>query len=523
MSNVASLFFDAAQRNPGGTAFARANGPSLTFRELRDRVERFAGGLSGAGFGGGDKAVFMLPMSPELYIGVLGALTVGGVAVFVDPWIPLPRIAALAAAARARAFVGSPKSHLLRLLAPALRDIPLTIVSGPVARPFARHRLAAMHGQARLATVSPDASALITYTTGSSGAAKGVNRTHAILAAQHDVIRQEFPVIAGDVDLTTFPVFALSNLAAGITTVIPPVNLRRVASASGARVLRAIRACGVTTLAASPPLFDVLADHIRSQGITAPPLRRIVTGGAPVRDDQLRRWRATWPRTEMVIAYGSSEAEPVASIDADERIALAGGSGYCVGRPVHAVHIALIPIAKRPVTELRDLPKTGGGVGELVVSGPHVCRDYVGDEGAFAGNKVKDANGMVWHRMGDTGYFDPEGRFWLVGRVHSTIERAGVPIHPQVIEQTARGEDVAIRRIAAVGMPDETLGERLVLVVESDSAAVEPMIRARLGEARLAPVDALVVTRKPLPVDPRHNSKVDYQRLRDLLRSGALE
>lgn len=523
MNNVASLFFDAALRNPKGVAFARANAAPLTFEELRVRVERFAGGLSGAGFGSGDKAVFMLPMSPDLYVGVLGALTVGGVAVFVDPWVSLRRIAALAAAAGAKAFVGSPKAHLLRLLTPALRRIPLTIASGPVARPFARHRLGAMHGHHQLALMSPDASALITYTTGSTGAAKGVNRTHAILGAQHDVIRREFPAIAGDVDLTTFPVFALSNLAAGITTVIPPVDLRRVASASGDRVLKAVRACGVTTLAASPPLFDVLADHIRARGITPPAPRRIVTGGAPVRDDQLRRWRGVWPRTEIVIAYGSSEAEPVAGIGADERVALGGGRGYCVGRPVHALNIKLIPIARGPVTELRELPRIGDAVGELVVSGPHVCRDYVGDVRAFAENKVRDANGVVWHRMGDTGYFDAQGRFWLVGRVHSTIERAGVPIHPQIMEQAAQGEDANIRKVAAVGMPDEALGERVVLVVESDSTAVEAVVRARLGEAKLAPVDAVVVTRTPLPVDPRHNSKIDYQRLRDLLRRGGLE
>jgi acyl-CoA synthetase (AMP-forming)/AMP-acid ligase II len=521
--NVAALFFDAAQRDPRAIAFVSADGASVPFGELRERVERFAGGLARAGFGSGDKAVFMLPMSTDLYVAVLGALSVGGVAVFVDPWLSLRRIATLAATARPKAFVGSPKAHLLRLLAPELREIPLTIVSGAVARPFARYRFAAMKGAATRATAAPDASALITYTTGSSGVAKGVNRTHAILAAQHDVIRREFPAIAGDVDLTTFPVFALSNLAAGITTVIPPVNLKRIASASGARVLQATRACGVTTMAASPPLFDVLADHIRRSGTQAPALRRIVTGGAPVRDDQLRQWRAVWPRAEIVVAYGSSEAEPVASIGADERIGLDGGQGYCVGRPIHAVKIKLIPITRGPITELRDLPGAGDVVGELLVSGPHVCRDYVDDPRAFAENKVRDADGIVWHRMGDTGYFDRDGRFWLAGRVHSTINRAGASVHPQIVEQAARGGDPSIRRVAAVGMPDPTLGERVIVVVESDSVDLAPTVRARLVDAGLAPVDALLVTRKPLPVDPRHNSKIDYQRLRDMLSRGELE
>ena len=521
-ANVASLFFAAAERHAHTPAFADAAGARVSFAELRHRVERCAGGLRRLGLGDGDRAVFMLPMSVDLYVAVLACLTAGGVAVFVDPWISVRRIATLAVAARAKAFIGSPKAHLLRLLAAELRSVPIAITTGRVARPVARHRLDALDGHATPARMAADASALITFTTGSSGIAKGVNRTHAILRAQHEVIRAEFPAQPGDVDLTTFPVFALSNLAAGVTTVLPPVNLRRVADASGARVLRAMRACGVTTMAASPPLFDVLAAHLRSRGAGVPALRRIVTGGAPVRDDQLRQWRETWPTTEIVVAYGSSEAEPVASVSADERLSHRGpGTGYCVGRPVHAVRTRLVPITKDPITDLGELPR-GQTVGELVVSGPHVCRDYVGDARAFAENKVRDASGVVWHRMGDTGYFDEGGRLWLVGRVHSTIQRRGVPVHAQIVEQTARGDDGRIRRVAAVGVPDGTLGERLVVVVESDTPDVTPAVRARLGEAKLAPVDALIVTRKPLPVDPRHNSKVDYQRLRELLQAGHL-
>lgn len=523
-ANVASLFFEAAERNASTIAFADHHGSRVSFAELRRRVERCAGGLRRVGIGEGARAVFMLPMSTDLYVAVLGCLTAGGVAVFVDPWVSLRRIVALAAAARAQAFVGSPKAHLLRLLSPELRRIPITVTTGAVARPFARHRLDALDGDGSVAAVAPDDSALITFTTGSSGIAKGVNRTHAILRAQHEIIREEFPARPADVDLTTFPVFALSNLAAGITTVIPPVDLRRVADASASRVLDAMGGCGVTTMAASPPLFDVLAAYIRTQGAAvAPAPRRIVTGGAPVRDDQLRRWREAWPRTEIVVAYGSSEAEPVASIGADERLSQRdAGQGYCVGRPVHAVRAAVVPITKGPLMTLADAPQAQA-VGELLVAGPHVCRDYVGDDRAFAENKVRDPAGVVWHRMGDTGYFDGEGRFWIVGRVHSTIQRDGVVVHPQIVERAARGDDDRIRGVAAVGVPDGVLGERLVVVVESDSQDVAPGVRSRIGEAKLAPLDALVVTRRPLPVDPRHHSKIDYQRLRELLEAGDLK
>lgn len=518
--NVARLFHEAAKTHPAASALVTPNGQRVTFTELQARVTGFAAGLARAGIAPGDRAIVMVPMSVELYVVVLGTLSAGAVAVFVDPWVGAMQIARLAAAAHARAFIGSSKAHLLRLLSPALRNIPVRVVtSGLAGRLLATHRLDDFAGHAPLVNRVADDPALITFTTGSSGAPKGVNRTHGILEAQHRVIREEFPARPGDVDMTTFPVFALSNLAAGITTVMPPVNLRRVGDADGGRVARVMIAAGVTTAAASPPLFDALVAHAAA-GEPRPALRRVVTGGAPVRDDQLRAWRSTWPDAAIEVAYGSSEAEPVASISADDRLTLAGaGGGFCAGRPVHAVRTRLAPITRG---SLVTLPPAAEGIGELLVAGPHVCRDYAGDASAFAENKVRDADGVVWHRMGDTGYFDAAGRFWLVGRVHTTIVRDGVEVHPQILEQAAHGGDRRIRRVAAVGVPANGR-EQLVIVVESDAPEAARDVADRVAAAlRPAAADKVVVTRSRIPVDPRHNSKVDYQRLRDLLQRGAL-
>lgn len=122
--------------------------------------------------------------------------------------------------------------------------------------------------------------------------------------------------------------------------------------------------------------------------------------------------------------------------------------------------------------------------------------------------------------MGDTGSFDAEGRFWLAGRVHSTIRRGGALVHPQLVEQAACGEDPCLQRSAAVGMPDPDLGERVVLVVETEEEGVEGEIAARVAAAGLA-ADEIVLTATPLPVDPRHNSKIDYGKLRERLRTGS--
>lgn len=510
--NVVGLFFEAAARNPTAAAFLSNDGGRVDFGSLRARVEAFANGLTSNGFRVGDRAVFVLPMSVPLYVAVLGALTAGGTAVFVDPWLSQRQIARMLAAAEPKAFVGTPKAHLLRLVESRLRTIPITVSDeGFGASLVARFRVSDFRGTASVAAVSPDAPALITYTTGSSGNPKGVTRTHAILAAQHRVIREEFPARSGDVDLTTFPVFALSNLAAGVTTVIPPVDLRRVADANGARVLRDVRDFSVTTIAASPPLLDRVAEQLARTREKPPALRRVVTGGAPVSDEQLRRWRAALPDAEIVVAYGSSEAEPVASMTAEERFA-AAGKGFCVGKPIHAVRARVVVIRRGPLERLEEVRR--GEIGELLVAGPHVCREYIGDPAAFAENKFRDVDGTVWHRMGDTGWFDEQGRFRVSGRVHSTIRRAGVDYHAQLVEQEI-GAIAASRawRVAALAVPHRG-SDRLAVVLDAAPQDQETLA-AEIRQGTDLPLDHIIF--EHIPVDPRHNSKVDYSRLRRIV------
>jgi acyl-CoA synthetase (AMP-forming)/AMP-acid ligase II len=456
--NAAALFRDAALAHPERVAFIERE-RSITYEKLWSRVCRFAGALHARGFAPGDRALIAIPMSVELYVALLAVLKEGGVAVFLDPWVGKRTMIDLAQHAELKAWLGTPKSHLLRLFVRGIPIAPLRVsrFSGPVRE--------SVHEREN------DDRALITFTTGSSDKPKGVNRTHRILVAQHERLAEEFPPSERDVDVCTFPVFALNNLALGVTTIIPPGGLHLA-----------------TTATAAPPFFDDLAKRE-----DRPRFRRILTGGAPVTDLQLRAWTAAWPRAAIVVAYGSSEAEPVAHISAEERLRI-DGRGYVAGKIVKGVRARIEPLRK------------GDRIGELLVAGEHVCRDY-DDPLATKQNKVIDEEGTVWHRMGDTGWFDEEGRFRIAGRVHSTIWRDGEPVHAQLVEQAARGDDARIKRVAAVA-----IGRRVAIVIESD-ADVERDVRARLAAAG-EPCDIVLVTREPLPVDPRHNSKIDYDKLR---------
>ena len=506
-ANVVTLLANAAARVPQRIALA-SRGSVITFAELWRRVNATAAGLERADVHSGDRVLCFVPMSVDLYVSLLALLKLGAVAVFVDPWIAMRQMAAFAAAAEPRGFIGVPRSHWLRLWEPFLRTVPVTVTTGKrIASWPARwtlSELAATDSESGIHPVAVDSPALITFTSGSSGVPKGANRTHGFLAAQHSALQAEFAYRDDDVDLTMFPVFTMNNLVCGITSVIPAMDFRHVAAVDAGVVAAQMRQWRVTTCTVSPPLVDRLASQ-------RPRLRRLLTGGAPITDEQLKHWQEAWPDTDIEVVYGSTEAEPVAHLSAAERLSACNGfrataPGYCMGRPVTPSRV--IPLARGPVLwNAAELP--AGTIGELVVTGAHVCRDYFRNPQAVAENKILAPDGAVWHRMGDTGYFDEQGRFWMTGRLHSTICRAGEPVQAQLVEQAA-----GVRDAAAVGVTDRQLGERVVLVVTG--AADQRAIHQSVKNAGLV-VDEMVVTKRALPMDPRHNAKADYGKLRQWL------
>jgi acyl-CoA synthetase (AMP-forming)/AMP-acid ligase II len=546
-ASVLRLFAEAAQQSPSRLALALPDG-ERTYQQLARDVGRLAAGLAALGVARGERAVVLVPMSLALYATLLGLFARGVVAVFVEPWMPPRRMASCAGSARPTLFVGAGRAHLLRLLDPGLRGVrravttgrrvgplpaPLTLAevaaSGRTGRPGVGSGGAPASGASDLVEavpVSSDEPALVTFTTGSSGTPKGALRTHGFLRAQHEALARELPSVPGEAELTTFPVFALHNLASGVPTVLPPVDLRTVDALDAATAVTTVRRHGVRTVTASPPVVDRLAEHPEAARLG---LRRIVTGGAPVADGQLRRWRAALPATEVQVVYGSSEAEPVARATLEERLAARSAarpasSGWYAGRPCGGIRLRVVRIAPGPIALGArgwgewELPT--GEIGELVVTGEHVGRHYFENQQAFAEGKIVEPDGTVWHRMGDTGYLDGDGAVWLAGRVHSTIWRRGEAVHAGLLEQAARGDDPRVRRVGAVGVPDSALGQRAVVVVEAeDGEATRGAVRERLARAGV-PHDEVVVRRDPLPVDPRHRSKIDYPALRRQLAVG---
>jgi acyl-CoA synthetase (AMP-forming)/AMP-acid ligase II len=326
-----------------------------------------------------------------------------------------------------------------------------------------------------------------------------------------------------------FPVFALNNLAGQRTSIIPTMDFRNVAGVDGEVIYHQIQRHKVTTCTASPPFFDSLASFLEQHPENQVALRRILTGGAVVSDSQLQRWRKAFPPTRIDIVYGSTEAEPVAHITLQERLARSGGNspgqGTCAGRPCSLVKLKIIAIHKGPVDfqKWQNLEMASGQAGEIIVSGSHICRDYFNNQAAGRENKIIDHEGTVWHRMGDTGYLDEKGLLWLVGRIHSTIIRDHNIIHAQLIEQQLAALFPALGKVAVLGLQDDILGEKIALVLEAGHGAPDRQaIQEHMVQQQIS-IDAIYLSPTALPLDPRHNSKIDYQLLRQHILAEELE
>jgi acyl-CoA synthetase (AMP-forming)/AMP-acid ligase II len=267
-----------------------------------------------------------------------------------------------------------------------------------------------------------------------------------------------------------------------------------------------------------------------------PGLRRAVTGGAPISRDDLRAFRQAAPAAEVWVLYGSTEVEPIAHIEASGVLSAASpessdpewlDEGVNVGHIDSGLRSRFLKIRKEPIPPLpseeawRELEVRPGEVGELVVAGEHVCRDYFNNAEAFARAKIVDHEGVVWHRTGDLGRLDEQGRLRIVGRIHNVISRQGKHLFPVRAEILLKRLPF-VQQSAFLSLPDANLGERAVCVVTPKTAEPsqhvtwEEEIR-RIFAKNGIPVDDVVFFAQ-IPMDPRHHSKVEYDLLRQDLR-----
>ena len=520
---------------------------SVSIKQLYSLSEKLASGFYNLGIKKGDRVILFIPMSLYLYASMFALQKIGAVPVFLDSWARRGELGVSAEVVDPVAMISVEQAFDLLDGVKQFDNLQSKIVLGPHQKKYS----STIEILSQTDTVVPtqevlqDDTALITFTTGSSGTPKGANRTHRFLAAQHYALDRSLPFSSTDIDLPVFPIFSLNNIATGITTVLPAFDVGTPGANDALIIMAQMKANNINCMTLSPSLLNSVAKFCKDKNILVPDLKRVITGGAPVSRDNLIDFTSVAPNAEIWVLYGSTEVEPMAHIEAQEMINTKSiaesdpelvDEGVNVGKIDSGLKYKFLKINKSPIVLDQTDPKINwaglvvkaGEVGELIVAGEHVCRDYYNNQEAFDRAKILDENGVVWHRTGDLARLDENEKLWLVGRVHNAINRNGkyaFPVRAEIILKKLE----FVERCAYLGVDDSELGEKIVCVVE-------PKDKTRLDEED---VDLMMVWNKKInsilkknkvvydqlvfcnsiPMDSRHNSKVEYGQLRQQLRA----
>jgi acyl-CoA synthetase (AMP-forming)/AMP-acid ligase II len=518
--NLAHTLQSQVKARPGAAAIIdtrRGRPRVLTFEQLERDSCRAARLLTDLGLKPGDAVLVFYPMSAELYVALLALFRLGLVAMFLDPSAGREHIQRCCELHAPKALIASPKAHLLRLVSPALRRIPVKLIIGfplPFTTRWARANT--LRPLTEICDCADDTPALLTFTSGSTGQPKAAVRTHGFLMRQHHILCDELKLTAGDVDVATLPIVLLTNLGAGVTSLVPDADLRYPGKVAPGPVVEQMLRHHASSSVASPAFFERLTRYCGERQITLPGVKKLYTGGAPVFPRVLDQMHRTAPNAEVIALYGSTEAEPIAQIsrdhisEADHRAMLAG-RGLLAGKPVEMIALRILrdqwgkpagPFT-RAEFEARCCPASEPG--EIVVAGEHVLKGYLNGQGDEE-TKFR-VDGEVWHRTGDAGYLDSAGHLWLLGRCSAKIQDARGELYPFAAE-TAVYQDPNVKRAAMVSHQG-----RRVLAVEYYDPSKAGDIRATLAWTALDEVRVCA----SIPVDKRHNAKIDYPALARML------
>ncbi len=543
--NVADRLAAFAAQIPGQIAVVTSSA-TITFAELDAEATRIARGLLVWGVPPGTRLALLVRPGIEFVALVFGLLRAGMVIVLVDPGLGRQNLVRCLSESQPEGFVAVGLAQAGRVI--WRRRFPRAKWNVTVGRRWfwggiTLERLRSLSdGTRSVPTTLADDPAAIIFTSGSTGPPKGVLYTQRMFDTQVAEIQAAYGIEPGGVDLACFPLFALFNAAMGVTTVFPEMDFSRPATADPRKLVAAAKKWRVTQAFASPAVWRVVGEHCARTGEKIESLRQVFSCGVPVGADVLRQTLAcVAPGAKMHTPYGATECLPVSTIEAAEVLGETAartdeGAGVCVGRKFDSIEWRVIRISDEPIATIDDAEEVPvGEIGELIVRGPQVSPKYVTRHEA---NAVAKIGGVLstkysvpstepdgpspdpgphspltpWHRMGDVGYLDTEGRLWYCGRKSQRVETASGPLFTECVEAIFnKHEDVQRSVLVALGvkgsqMPvvfyqlhhefsrtPRDMARELHAIAKQDSQACRVRLFAEFDE---------------IPVDIRHNAKI---------------
>jgi long-chain acyl-CoA synthetase len=456
--NLASTLLDGERVHPDTTALA-AEGLEYSYKTIARVSAEVAGLLRARGVGPGDRVGMMLPNVPHFAAIYYGILRLGAVVVPMNPLLRARETAHLVTDSGAVAVF-------------AWHDAPGEIPAGAiVVRPGDfEEMLAEAPPLAAVEDRRDDDTAVILYTSGTTGAPKGAELTHANLLRNAELCADVSGLGPATVTLAALPLFhAFGQTCALNATLLVGGRVTLMRRFDGAGALAQIEHEGVTALLGVPTMYAAMAHHpdVATRDLSS--LAVCTSGGAAMPVELLHEVEARFGCV-VLEGYGLSETSPTATFNTRGRPRKAGS----VGRPLRGVEIRVADDDGRALEV--------GAVGEVLIRGHNVMKGYWGRPEAT--REAIDADG--WFRSGDLGRFDADGDLFIVGRAKEMIIRGGFNVYPREIEEVLH-EHPAVEEAAVFGIPHPDLGEEVVAVVAARAGgAVAPEELVAYVKARVA-------------------------------------
>ena len=517
----------------------------ITYGELSRRAEATAVGLRERGFTKDTLANFMVPPGPDALVVSLALWRIGAMMVGVEPHSHgLRKVTTCLARVGPVAFFGSPEAHLGRKVfgwGKHTIDKDKVFVTGggkfpgvPTLRSLERP----VTEEPTMPDVDPDHPALIGFTTGSTGTPKPTIMSYENLSMLSDGVADlwELDPDGGAIDMPTFPIFWIIALNKGGTVIVPPMDFARKGpgDADPAKLVATINEYRIDSMFGSPALMANIAEHAIATGKTLPTMRRVVSGGAEIQGPLYEAVRSILPNGEIYSNYGATEALPVAEIDGHTVVTETwarseAGEGVCVGPPIRGTEMRVIAIDDGVIASIDDAVELPvGQIGEVIVRSPHISIGYYQAAQDDAENKIPDGD-TRWHRLGDLGFLDEKGRLWVVGRRSHRVQSADGSTHYPLQCEPVFNAHPDVTRSALIGPatgPGGTVHAEVCIELRPEGRGHE----SRIADELRAMADKYDATRglrtfhfmKTLPVDKRHNAKIDRPMLARKATAGTL-
>lgn len=492
MKNLASKLIENCEKMPDKICLIQKE-KKVTYKELYQMVSSFKNYLEKQKIRSGQKVLVLVPMSIELYVILLSVWSIGAVPCFMDAGFirsgmhknDFDNI---------NAIIGTTKYIMYSNINKNLRKLKIKVNVNKIG--------AITDNKLEIVEVETEFPAILTYTSGTTGKPKIATRTHEFLGFQGEILEQIINYEDIDIEISSVPIFTLSNINVGITTVIADGNFSNLGKSNPQKIVNQIINEKVNRVMAAPGILNVIINYCIKNNIELKQVKKVFSGGGAIFIDFINKLKIVFPNAQIVTLYGSTEAEPIAKLNVNEITEsdlekIKNGYGILAG---NIVGVEECKIIKTGIEEIGNLTREQfislqQDLGEIVVAGKNVLKGYVNGIGDKE-NKFS-VDGEKYHRTGDLGIFDEQGRLWLRGRIKEPYFNIEAALHAKFnMGKTAVFEH----------------NGKIILVLENNEVKEEDIKNAITFEQ----INEIKYVNK-IPVDKRHNTKVDYKELKKML------